>query len=220
MRTHQRRRGRWHSDTASRGVAGLGRFQSRLSTSAETLLEALRTRDEWQAVIWRLRWYPAMGVKTDATDSVAAERHQRAMTLITRVNEALAYFEPELLAIDPAQFAALCEAEPALQLYAHALDQLRRRAAHICTADIESVIAAAGDLASSPDQTYKVLVNGELRFGTVRTVDGSEITVESRDNRHVDAAARAANARSRMGSLCRRPSRSSPYAGQPAGSRK
>ncbi len=165
-------------DTASRGVAGLGRFQSRLSTSAETLLEALRTRDEWQAVIWRLRWYPAMGVKTDATDSVAAERHQRAMTLITRVNEALAYFEPELLAIDPAQFAALCEAEPALQLYAHALDQLRRRAAHICTADIESVIAAAGDLASSPYETYKVLVNGELRFGTVRTVDGSEITVD------------------------------------------
>jgi oligoendopeptidase F len=164
--------------TASASVARLGRFHGRLNTSAATLLQALRTRDEWQALIWRLRWYPAMGVKTDATDSVAAERHQRAMALITRVNEALAYFEPELLTIDRARFAALCEEESALHLYTHALDQLRRRAAHVRTADVESVIAAAGDLASTPYETYKVLVNGELRFDTVRDVDGSEITVE------------------------------------------
>jgi oligoendopeptidase F len=163
---------------ASEGVSALGRFRGRLGTTSATLLEALRTRDEWQALIWRLRWYPAIGVKTDATDGVAAERHQRAMALIAQVNEALAYLDPELLTIDPGHFAVLRAEEPALGVYAHTLDQLRRRAAHIRPAEIEAVIAAAGDLASSPYETYKALVNGELRFGGARDADGGEIAVD------------------------------------------
>lgn len=163
---------------ASAGILALGRFRGRVGASAATLLEALRTRDEWQALVWRLRWYPAMSVKTDITDGEAAERHQRALALIARVDEALAYLDPELLAIDPARFAALRAEEPALGVYAHVLDKLRRRAAHVRPAEIEAVIAAAGDLASSPYETYKELVNGEVRFGTVRDADGGEIVVE------------------------------------------
>jgi oligoendopeptidase F len=115
-----------------------------------------------------------MGVKTDATDGVAAERHQRALTLISRVDEALAYVDPELLSIEPARFAALRAEEPALDVYAHARDKLRRRAEHVRPVEIEAVIAAAGDLARGPYETYKALVNGELRFGAVRDADGRD----------------------------------------------
>jgi len=187
---------------ASAGVPALGRFRGRLSTSAATLLEALRTRDEWQALVWRIRWYPAMGVKTDATDGVAADRHQRALALIARVDEALAYLDPELLTIDPAHFAALRAEEPELGVYAHAIDQLRRRATHVRSAEVEAVIAAAEDLATSPYETYKALVNGELRFGDVWGVVGGEValnqgtihTLVRRPERATRAAAWAAYA--------------------------
>jgi oligoendopeptidase F len=46
------------------------------------------------------------------------------------------------------------------------------------TPEVESVIASAGDLAASSYQTYKVLVNGELRFNAVRAADGQEIAVD------------------------------------------
>ncbi|HEY7833440.1 MAG TPA: M3 family metallopeptidase [Ktedonobacterales bacterium] len=164
-------------DEARQGVPALGRFRGQVGRSAAMLLEALRTRDEWQALVWRLRWYPAMGVKTDVTDAVAAERHQRAMALIAQVDEALAYMDPELLTIDAARFATLCEEEPALGIYAHALDKLRRRASHIRPAEVEAVIAAAGDLASSSYETYKALVNGELRFGAVTDAYSGEIAI-------------------------------------------
>jgi oligoendopeptidase F len=162
---------------ANAGVPALGRFRGRLGESAATLLDALRTRDEWRALVWHIRWYPAMGVKTDAGDAVAAERHQRAMALIARVDEALAYLDPELLALGPERFAALRAELPDLGLYAHALDKLRRRAAHVRPPEVEAVIAAAGDLASSSYETYKALVNGELRFGSVAGADGAEVAV-------------------------------------------
>jgi oligoendopeptidase F len=181
---------------ASENIAALGRFRGRLASSATTLLEALHTRDEWEALIWRLRWYPAMGVKTDATDELAAERHQRAMALISRVGEALAYFEPELLTIDPAHFAALSSEEPALRLYAHAQDKLWRCRAHVQRPEIEAVIAATGDLASSSYETYKALVNGELHFDSVRDAVGSQLTVDQGTiyplERHPEQATRAA----------------------------
>jgi oligoendopeptidase F len=163
---------------ASAEVPTLERFRGRLGSSAETLLDGLRTRDEWQALVWHLRWYPAMGVKTDAGDGVAAERHQRALALISRVDEALAYFEPELLrVIESAHFQTFRAEEPALELYAHAIDALRRRAAHVRSEEVEAVIAAAGNLASSPYEIYKMLVNGEMRFGMVADASGEEIAV-------------------------------------------
>jgi oligoendopeptidase F len=163
---------------ASAGVPMLGRFRGQSGASASQLLEALRTRDQWQAQIWRLRWYAAIGVKTDATDATASERHQRAVALIAQVDEAFAYLDPELLTIDTERFAAFCEEEPELGLYAHALEKLRRRSVHVRTPEVEAVLAAAGDLAGSSYETYKVLVNGELRFGAVQAADGTEIAVD------------------------------------------
>ena len=45
---------------ATRAIPNLGRFRGRLDESASITLEALQTRDEWQALIWRIRWYAAM----------------------------------------------------------------------------------------------------------------------------------------------------------------
>ena len=162
---------------ATRAIPDLGRFRGRLGESAAITLEALRTRDEWQALIWRIRWYAAMQVKVDVTDQKAAAQHSQALELIARVEAALAYLDPELLALDPGAFAALCAEEPALSIYAHYVEALRRRAAHVRSVEVETLLAQVSELTRAPYETYKALVNGELAFGSVTTTDGAEITI-------------------------------------------
>ncbi|HEY7835556.1 MAG TPA: hypothetical protein VIG30_18415, partial [Ktedonobacterales bacterium] len=99
---------------ANAEVPSLARFRGRLGESAATLLQALRLRDEWQALIWRIRWHAAMRVKVDATDQRAAAQHEEAMGLIARAGAAFAYFDPELLRLDPGQFQTMCHELPAL----------------------------------------------------------------------------------------------------------
>jgi oligoendopeptidase F len=118
-----------------------------------------------------------MRVKVDATDQRAAAQHEEAMGLIARAGEAFAYFDPELLRLDPGQFQTMCHELPALARYAHAIDKLRRRAAHIQAPEVERVLASASDLANSPHETYKALVNGELVFGAVTDASGGSIVV-------------------------------------------
>src|SRR6478736_1275634 len=76
---------------ATLAIPSLGRFRGRLGESASITLEALRTRDEWQTLIWRIRWFAAMQVKVDVTDQKAAAQHSQALELIARVEAALAY---------------------------------------------------------------------------------------------------------------------------------
>src|SRR6185312_16976181 len=71
-------------------------WQRQLATAPAVLLEALRARDHWITVGWRLRQYANMQVKADATDADANERLQRANNVRARINAALAWMEPEL----------------------------------------------------------------------------------------------------------------------------
>jgi oligoendopeptidase F len=161
----------------TRAIPGLGRFRGRLGASAAITLEALRTRDEWQALIWRIRWYAAMQVKVDVTDQKAAAQHSQALELIASAEAALAYLDPELLALDPAAFAAMCSEEPALSRYAHYVEALRLRSAHVRSVEVETLLAQVGELTRAPYETYKALVNGELIFGSVTDASDAEIVI-------------------------------------------
>jgi oligoendopeptidase F len=118
-----------------------------------------------------------MQVKVDVTDQKAAAQHSQALELIARVEAALAYIDPELLAIDSNAFAALCAEEPGLAIYAHYVETLRRRAAHVRSVEVETLLAQVSELTRTPYETYKALVNGELAFGSVTTSDGAEIAI-------------------------------------------
>jgi oligoendopeptidase F len=163
---------------ATLAASDLRRFRGRLGESAAILLEALRTRDEWQARIWRIRWYAAMQVKVDVTDQKAAAQHSQALELIARVEAALAYLQPELLALDPGMFSAMCAEEPALTVYAHYIETLHRRGAHVRSVEVETTLAQVSELTRAPYEMYKALVNGELAFGSVTNTDSAEIAID------------------------------------------
>jgi len=162
---------------ATLGAADLGRFRGRLGASASIALEALQTHDAWQALIWRIRWYAAMQVKTDVTDQRAAAQHSQALELIARVEAELAYLGPELLALDPGVFAAMCDELPALVVYAHYVEALRGRGEHVRSVEVETTLAQVGELTRAPYEMYKALVNGELSFGSVTNTDGAKIAI-------------------------------------------
>lgn len=155
----------------------LARLVAEADQSASALLAALQARDQWLALAWRIRWYGAMQVKVDAGDDNAAGLLQRAHDLLARMEEAFAALSPSLVALTPERFAAFVQEQPALGVYEHAIDAVRRRHAHIRSAEVEDVLAATGALAATPREIYNALVNDEIAFGVVRAEDGAAIAV-------------------------------------------
>ncbi len=160
-------------ETANAALPELTQFQGRLGESAATLLDGLQVRDCHRTEIGRIREYANMQSKSDLGDQRAATRLQQANNLSSRFTEMLAFFEPELLALDPRRLQTMMTELPELAVYAHSFDVLQQRRAHMQPAAVERVLAAASNLAANPYRTYRTLVNAELPFNTVVDGDGA-----------------------------------------------
>ncbi len=165
-------------EEAKSELEGLGRFQGRLVESPATLLEALTTRDEYVARVSRIYVYAGMQSTGDVGDQEAQARTQQAQGLYARAGGALAYFEPELLAIAPDQLDKMVNEEPGLEIYRHYLDKLSKRRDHVRSGEVEELMAEVQDLASTPGTIRTALEDADLKFATIKDEEGNDVEIQ------------------------------------------
>lgn len=146
-----------------------------LGASAGQLLAALKARDEAQVRMWHLGLYAHMRYEVDQTNQANQARFNRAMGLDARFNAAIAFIEPELLALPAGTLDEFMRAEPGLAIYRHYLDQLALRRGHVRSAEVEEVLAQAAEVAAGPYLAYEALTNADLTFARVHDEQGDEV---------------------------------------------
>jgi oligoendopeptidase F len=147
----------------------LGESAARLGRALDDLM-TLRTTLE------RLAVYAVLRRDEDTSDVDALARYERSVALSIAASEALAFFEPELLALPAERLAALA-ADPMLATYDYLLDNLQRERAHVRSAEIEEVLAQGADVGRAASDAFTALDNADLNFGRVRDERGEEVTL-------------------------------------------
>jgi oligoendopeptidase F len=146
-----------------------------LARSGQALFTVLQTRDELFQEIERLYVYASMHKDEDTTNSTYQGMTDRAMQLYVRASTVASYIQPEILALPPEQLEKFMQETPELDLYKQALDDLNRQRAHVRSAEIEAILAAAGEIASGPGSIFTMIDNADLRLPTVRDEKGEEV---------------------------------------------
>ncbi len=149
-------------------LARVGGFRDRLAESGAVLLEWLRLTEELWVDVGRILTYATMAFDTDTTEPGHAARHQRAQALWSRAAAATAFEAPEIVAAGRQRVDALMAEEPDLVAYAHHFDRLLRRVGHVRSAEVEEVMALAGDALWSFYTVRSSLVDGDMQHGTVK----------------------------------------------------
>jgi len=160
---------------AERRVPELGQFRGRLAESAATLLAALRLRDDLGEAVDRVAVYATLRRSEDATNSAAAAMADRSQGLDTRLQAEAAFLHPEIAALPPEQIASWLERESGLAPYKHAIERIQRRRVHIRSAEVEEVIALAGDVGAVPETIRDVLEDGDMPFAPIEDENGQQI---------------------------------------------
>ncbi len=111
----------------------------------------------------------------DTTNSTYQGMTDRAMQLYVRASTVASYIQPEILALPPEQLEKFMQETPALNLYKQLLDDLNRQRAHVRSAEIEAILAAAGEIASGPGSIFTMIDNADLRLPTIRDEKGEEV---------------------------------------------
>ena len=152
-------------------------FQGKLGKSAEDLLLWFRLQDEIQERLSRFHTYASCKSDQDTGSGTYQDFRGKAMGTYVAVLSACAFATPEIMAIDDDTLNLFYAAQPELLGYQRSLYQIRRRKAHILSPECEKLLAAAGEMADSPDRVSSTFRDADLTFPSVVDGEGKERTL-------------------------------------------
>ena len=139
-------------------------YKGRLGESAETLLSFLRLEDEADLRLGKLMGYANCKSDQDTSDGFYQDLRGKAVASIVAVSGAAAFAAPEIMALNEDTLNLFYIAQPGLETYRRSLYRIRRRAAHILSPAEERLLAAAGEMADSPDSIAGIFRDADLKF--------------------------------------------------------
>lgn len=145
-------------------LAELGGYHGRLHESPTTLADFMEKLETMQANLGKIFVYAGLNYSVDTNNQEWAARQDRARGLMSRAMATVAFAEPELLQIGFDTLRQWLTAEERLTDYAHYLDRLEKRQAHVRSAEVEQLLGMVQDPLGTANSTHSVLANADLKF--------------------------------------------------------
>lgn len=159
---------------ASEVVANAAKFHGHLADGASLLANTLTARDDLLRRVYILMVYAEMSSAVDSNDQAAAAMAGRVRGLLGQALAAYAFVDPELIALGRDTLDRWLKDEPRLAIYAHYLDDLFRKQAHVRSAGVEEVIGLLADPFGGTSTTEHMLTDADFKFAPARTSEGVE----------------------------------------------
>ncbi len=163
-------------ETVRADYPALLKFKSRLASGASVLQEALELEKTLSLKIERLYSYASLQASEDGSNNDYLSRQGQLQNLLTRIDEATAFFAPEVQAISDEAYAAYL-AEPVLAPWKTRLEKLRRFKPHILSEAEERLLALGSSALAGHRETFGQLTNIDMQFGVIKDENGQEVTL-------------------------------------------
>ncbi len=150
----------------------LAACRGHLCESAENLLGFLKLEDEAALRLEKLMTYASCKGDQDTANAYYQDLRGKAVSSIVAISGAMAFADPEIMALDEDRLNLFYVAQPELETYRRSLYRIRRRAAHILTPPEEKLLAAAGEMAAGPENIHSVFEDADLKFPDVKDSEG------------------------------------------------
>lgn len=145
-------------------LEGLALFKGRLAEGPAKIVAWQEAAAATMKLVGKIFVYASMGYSVEVTNQAAIARFDRGRGLFNQAMAAMAFAEPEMVAIGFDTLQKWMEEEPALAVYAHYFDELARKQAHLRSPEVEMLLRQVGDAFSSATGIHGVLADADMRF--------------------------------------------------------
>lgn len=168
----------WTADMWQVGneIERAGAFRGSLGQDAATLLAFLQARDNLFGRVMRTLAYAHLSAATDALSPVNQEMAARAGLQSARLQEAIAFAVPEVLALPEGTVESYLRQEPGLEPYRRQLHSLLLRRPHVLSTETEEALAALDEPLSSGAAIHHQ-VTATMSGAPIQDAGGSDVPV-------------------------------------------
>jgi oligoendopeptidase F len=152
-------------------LPGYERFKGSLGDSLEVFSDALAFDHDMARDLEKIYTFAHLKNDEDKTQSLGEDIFQRAMNLYTRIMDASSFMVPEIQTLGTETLTAYM-ADERLKDYEFYLEKIIRNIPHTRDAQVEQILAMAGESLAAPRQIFSQLDNADLVFGTIRDKEG------------------------------------------------
>jgi oligoendopeptidase F len=153
---------------------GYAAFQGHLAESPAKLAECVKFDLEIQRIGEHLGAYSHLRVAEDQTNGTYQRMQGRFTQAVSRVGQASAYINPEILAIPAAKMDEFLQSSE-LAPYKLLLTRMLRFRPHTLSDKEERLLAMQTEMSKSPTLIFRQLNDGDLKFGTVKNDKGETV---------------------------------------------
>ena len=170
-------RSAWEADfkACEQEVAGLAKSKGTVAKLPAALLGYLTLYDELSVKFSKVAVYASLLRDQDTRQAEPQAMYDRAMTLNVKLDEATAWFQPEILELPGGQLLDWCKKTPKLTVYTHYFENVLRQKPHVLSTREEELMAMTGRLAATPRETFSMLADADMKFPTIKDDKGNDV---------------------------------------------
>lgn len=156
-----------------KAIPDLAGFKGSLNTSTN-LIKAIKQMHEVEEAIGKLYAYAHMRNDEDKSIPKYQEQYDRMGGLVVEYNEAVSFFEPELLALDETTLNSFMQ-DPGLHIYQHFIENMTRVKPHILSEKEERLMALSGEVRGAPADIFSMFDNADIEFPIIKGEEGKDV---------------------------------------------
>ena len=156
----------WEAElkTLAESKDALCAFAGRLGENAETLYEFLRLDEQTNEKGSLLANYAMRKADVDTRDATYQAMVGKFMSVVVELGAATSFETPEIMAISDETLDGFYKDFPKLERYRRYLTNMRRLKDHVLSPAEEKLLAAAGEMAQTPDNVYGMFADADITF--------------------------------------------------------
>ena len=162
-----------------------------LAVGPDRLLATMRLNDVLGQLAYKVYFYPSLKYDEDQRDNGVNARKQQIQALMARWQQATSWFSPELLAIPLETVRRWLDADPDLNVYRFAIEEVYRQQEHVLDEKGERLLSLSSRLSSAPGDSYLALSTADAKFPEVTLSTGEKVTMSYSQYRAVLATNRS-----------------------------
>jgi len=144
---------------------------------AELLLSTFEHSDALSQLLVKVYYYPSLMFDEDQRDSQISKRRQTAQAMLAEATEAMAWLDPELIAIGFAAIDAAMATHAKLAIYRFAMEELFRKQDHVLTSESEQLLSLAARFNRAPGEAYGALTTADIEFPDITLSTGKTVNL-------------------------------------------